>query len=263
MLPTRRPNRARLSDKPHGRWHTGHLCSADTVAILVYFRYDARMKAAILVVTHYSTTHFCLDLLRSLESVHYPIVVTINEAEKCDAILDMAFLRYLAEKQIETIPIEGNRWEIGGLTAALICTSYDEFILIQDTLEIRDSNIFDLLFAHEGYSVAFGPGWLCYLGKYRRDILNRLMLPVVLTKLDAFYQEVHFGQYYNMVAADVEKREPIVLFPQWGNDNPANTYETHFGRENIVLDNPYVIKRKSLSWAPVGPFNSTILHYKG
>jgi hypothetical protein len=211
---------------------------------------------AILIVTWYGTVKYCLELLKSLENYKdYPLVVAINESEK---LTDPEFLEYLQSHPIEVIPIAGNRWECGGLMAASVFSPYQEFILIQDTLEVKDPSIFNQMFAYEGRSVAFGDGWLCYLGKYRRDVLNQVIIPTCLTKMEAFYHEVKFGALYNWVAKHVEGQDPVVMFPEWHNDNPNNWIEERFERQNLVLDNPYLIKRKSLHWKGAGPFQGAI-----
>jgi len=216
------------------------------------------MKRAILIVTWSGTTHYCLNLLRTLEDYkEYPLIVAINDVENCK---DEKFLAYLNTHDIEVLPIEGNRWEMGALTAITALTSYDEFILIQDTLEVRNPSIFKTMFDFEDRSVSFGPGWLCYLGKYRRQVLNQVMIPICLTKVDAFYQEVRFGALYDIVANVVEGQSPVILFPEWGNDNPLNWTDDMFGRRNLVLDNPYLIKRKGIEWYGMGPFAASIAH---
>jgi hypothetical protein len=202
-------------------------------------------KQAILIVTWAGTVKYCQRLLESLKGYkNYPIIVAINEIESCH---DEEFLEYV--KDYDVLKIEGNRWELGGLTAAICYTSYDEFILIQDTLEVKDPSIFDMMFRHNG-SIAFGKDWQCYLGKYRRQVLNSITIPICLTKMDAFYQEVMFASMYTFVANQVEGIVVPTLFPEWGNDNPNNWQDHEFDRDNIVLDNPYLIKRKSVTLVP-------------
>jgi hypothetical protein len=71
--------------------------------------------------------------------------------------------------------------------------------------------------------------------------------------MDAFYYEHVLPSMYGYVAKELEGEEPVVLFPEWGNGNPNNYTETKFDRENIVLYNPYLIKRKSTEWkGPLG-----------
>lgn len=202
---------------------------------------------AILLVTWAGTVHLAKQLLEtSLKDSKWPIVVVISEAE---ATTDGESMRWLIDNY-RTIPVEGNRWEVGGLEAMLIFTTYEEWVLIQDTLEIKDASIFDIMFdeKYDGKSLAFGPNWLCYLGKYRRQILTQFPVPVCLNKMDAFYYEHFLPRMYDTVAKVLEGQPAEVLFPEWGNTNPNNTMDEKFGRKNLVLDNPYLIKRKSLEW---------------
>lgn len=217
------------------------------------------MKQAILLVSWAGTIHLAKEMLQtSMKDFSRPIVVAVNEIE---AVTDNETLSWLMENY-QTLPIQGNRWEVGGLEAMLAFTDYDEWILIQDTLEIIESSIFTHMFnpQYMNKSVSFGPGWLCYLGKYRREILMQFPLPVCLTKMDAFYHEQMLARTYEAVAELVEGQKVKVLFPDWGNDNPQNTYDNKFNRKNIVLYNPFIIKRKALEWmGPVGTI-ATIEH---
>jgi hypothetical protein len=204
-------------------------------------------KQAVLLVTWAGTIGLAAQMLEtSLKNYSRPIIVVVNEVESVE---DTETLMWIIANH-RTVPIEGNRWEVGGLEAMLAFTDFDEWILIQDTLEIKDISIFDYMFSDTFFerSVAFGPGWLCYLGKYRREILTQFPMPVVLNKMDAFYYEHYLPKMYEFIAKQVEGQPVHVLFPEWGNNNPNNTIDEMFGRKNLVLDNPYLIKRKSLEW---------------
>jgi hypothetical protein len=206
------------------------------------------MKQGIALVTWAGTVHLAKELLEaSFKDYSKPVVVIINEIESCQ---DAETLKWLIANYM-TLPVEGNRWEMGGLEAMMTFTDLDEWILIQDTLEIKDISIFDRMFSEEfdGRSVSYGPGWQCYLGKYRREVLSLILLPICLTKSDAIYHELGFPIIYDKVAQEVEGKSVYTLFMDWGNSNPANTYDTKFGRENVVLDNPFIIKRKSLGYS--------------
>jgi hypothetical protein len=209
-------------------------------------------KQAILLVSWAGTIHLAKELLEtSLKDYNRDIVVVINDIA---AVKDEETLSWLMNCGHKVFPVEGNRWEMGGLEAMIVFTGYEEFILIQDTLEIKDTKIFDIMFdEYPGRSVAFGKDWACYLGKYRRQILMQFPLPPVLNKMDAFYWEQVLPMAYEGVAKQLEGHELAVLFPEWHNKNPNNYYDEKFGRTNIVLDNPYLIKRKSVEWP--GPFN--------
>lgn len=210
-------------------------------------------KKALLLVTWAGTIHYAKHRLQNdLNNYPRPVIVVINEIE---SVTDNDTLTWLMENY-RTIPVEGNRWEVGGLQSMISFTDYDEWILIQDTLEIIDTSIFDYMFdapSLQNKSVAYGPGWLCYLGKYRREILMQFPLPVCLTKADAYYHEHMLPRIYEQVASVIEGSPVHVMFPEWGNKNPKNHTDYAFGRENLVLYNDFVIKRKSLEWeGPLG-----------
>jgi hypothetical protein len=205
---------------------------------------------AILLVSWAGTIHLAKQQLEGpLKGYSQDVIVVINEIEKTT---DHATLAWLMDNH-KVIPIDGNRWEVGGLEAMLVFTGYQEWVMIQDTLEILDASIFQVMFDDfPGRSVAYGPGWMCYLGKYRREVLLHFPLPTVLNKMDAVYYEHILPTMYGVMAVAVEGQEPHILFPEWTNKNPANYYEEKFGRNNLVIANPYVLKRKSTEWH--GPF---------
>lgn len=208
--------------------------------------FGVNMKQAIALVTWAGTIHLAKELLEtSLKDYSKQVVVIINEVEASE---DVDTLKWLVNNYF-TLPVQGNRWEVGGLEAMMALTDFDEWILIQDTLEIKDITIFDSMFNSYGKSVSFGPGWHCYLGKYRREVLNQITLPVCLNKIDAIYHElITLPRMYNKVAEILEGQPVKVLFENWGNANPTNTYDYKFNRKNLVLGNPYIVKRKSLEY---------------
>lgn len=215
---------------------------------------------AILLVSWAGTIHLAKAQLEGpLKGYSQDIVVVINEIE---SVTDHSTLSWLMNSGHKIIPIDGNRWEVGALEAILVFTDYQEWILIQDTLEILDTSIFQVMFDNfPNRSVAFGPGWMCYLGKYRRAILLQFPLPSAHNKMDAFYYEHVLPTMYNVIAIAIEGQEPHILFPDWTNTNPNNYYEEKFGRKNLVLANPYLIKRKSTEWK--GPFGLKADVYQG
>ena len=213
---------------------------------------------AILLVTCASTIHLARQLLETTR-FNYPVVVAVNQAEMLGLTYDNAYsLERVQRYAAQIIPIEGNRWELGAIQYMLMFTNYDDWILIQDTIEVKDNDIFNRMFEHPNRSVSFGPFWECYLGRYRREVLTHIQIPICLTKFDSVYQEVMFHRQYNEVAKNIEQTEVLVMFSEWGNDNPKNTQDQKFGRRNLVLDNPYIIKRKSLEWSLPGDFKFTI-----
>jgi hypothetical protein len=117
---------------------------------------------ALLLVSWAGTIHLAKEMLET-SLLNYPrdIIVVVNQVE---AVTDYDTFAWLMANH-KVIPIDGNRWEVGALEAILVFTDYQEWILIQDTLEIIDTSIFDRMFDEfPNRSVSFGPGWMCYLG---------------------------------------------------------------------------------------------------
>jgi hypothetical protein len=184
----------------------------------------------------------------------YPLIVVVNEARflqpQIRAFLDANYI--LLEN-------EDNLWEVGAIEAIMSRTEVEEFVFMQDTMVVRNPVIFDRMFKDfPEQSVSFGKHWWCYLGKYRREVLENIRMPRVLTKKQAMYQEVAFVRSY----LEVEPEVPY-LFPAWGLDNPENRTEERFGRTNLVLENPYIIKYTgTVANTAEGAFRTTDLSWE-
>ena len=118
----------------------------------------------------------------------------------------------------------------------------DEFFLLQDSVEVFDTSFIDDAFERfPGQSVAFDRHFSHYMGKYRREVLQRMRpLPKVTSKEEAIYQEFKFVQNY----VKYEWREIPVLDDKFADDNPDNYWANTFGRKNLVLVSKYLKKYK-------------------
>lgn len=204
------------------------------------------MNSGLVLVTWSKTIHLAKELLQSsaVSSSIVPIAVVVNEIE---SLIDYDVYRWINENY-PIYPIEGNRWEVGAIEAAYVFSGFDEFILIQDTLEIKDMSVFEAMLSVEGHSIAYNSKWECYLGKYRRAVLDKMTIPYAFTKLDALYWEIRLPTIYNEISEQMEGHRFLTVNDNWGNNNPDNYHEEKFGRKNIVLADDYIIKRKSIEW---------------
>jgi hypothetical protein len=195
------------------------------------------MKQGIVIVTWSGGMDSCNLLLHSfLNYRKYPIYIILNDVRNAPIAWGIELRR-----NYNLLVTVNDSFECGALHAVMTMTDLDEFILIQDTFEVKNPFFIEQMFdAYEGQSVSFGPGFSHYFGKFRRDTLNTLEIPVTLSKYDAIQAEKDFmGKIYMGAEENIS-----VLFPDFHDANKSNIIEQRWGRANLVLENDYVIKRK-------------------
>ena len=140
----------------------------------------------------------------------------------------------------EHIAVVSYGYELAKIAWVMENTTVDRFFFLQDSWVIKSDKFWDLLDQFEG-SVAltrdpyfFG----CYAGVYERSVVDRIGTPVVKDKQDSILLEIDWHRRY--VEASVE---PTVLFPELTDKNAAGVVVKH-GRENLVLENEFVMKFK-------------------
>ena len=132
-------------------------------------------------------------------------------------------------------------WEMGKIRYIRDHTLIDEFLLLQESVEIKDREYFPVIFEkYEGQSVKFHPGCTSYICKYRREVLNQLTLPIIQTKDESVYYETEFHRQYQAI-------EEMQLLPCDIDDSP-NNFETKFGRKSLVVKSPFLWKYKTSIW---------------
>lgn len=163
----------------------------------------------IAIVHHQSNKLFLDDLLKSLEGVEYPIKVYENDPND-------------------------SRFELGVLQKALDEFDDDVF-LIQDSCEVKDVALFDKAAKHNG-GLALCHRFMSYLGKYKKDVLKQMEIPVVTHKNDSIHHELHFNSLYMRLDPEFIYLDPMV-------DNEQR--EEKHGRINMILENQWVKKYKN------------------
>lgn len=135
-------------------------------------------------------------------------------------------------------------YELGKIRWAYEHTNFDDILFIQDSCVIHDLKLLDMVFGYEGsvsitnHPTLFG----CYLGKYRREVLTRSKIPVVLTKAESVRQETSWTVKYAALDSTIN------LFDDF--DVPEkHFFEQRHGRNNLVLRNEYLTKYKG-TWSP-------------
>lgn len=163
----------------------------------------------IIGIVHHSSNREMLDnLLRSIEGVKYPVIIFYNHAG-------------------------WDGYELGALTHL---SKIDDVCLLQDSVEIKDIGLFDRLAAAPG-GVALCHNFQCYLGKYSKKVLDSISIPEVRSKTESVNQESQFYYTYSAADPDYQTLEPVL------HDNHGRK-EYRFGRENLILENDYLIKYK-------------------
>jgi len=193
------------------------------------------MKQGIVIVT-WSGGKPQLDLLLySLRGYRkYPFYIVYNDATNAPVSQIMEL-----EKEYNLLMTREDSFECGALQGILDNTDLDEFILLQDTFEILNPKFFGEIFNNSPeMSVTFGPTFSFFFGKFRREALLKVKIPITLNKHDAITAELNFPREY-------VKNEPFRIFdekfiPIVSDDN----LEMRWGRVNLITKNDYVIKRQ-------------------
>lgn len=184
------------------------------------------VNKGIVIVTHESNRPFLDDCLKSCLQDKYPILVVNNLGK----IIDKGI------PGVEYVNLNWNGFELGGILAGM--DRFDEFILLQDTVVIKDQRMFDIAFDHKG-SVGFSQDLAYhYCAKFKTDILKRLEVPKVSDRKEAISWEWKFGRAYKEADPDYIELEPL-----GAGDHSIPQIERH-GHKGILLVNNYMEKFK-------------------
>lgn len=172
------------------------------------------MKQAIVIYTHHNAPGALENCLKSLQGYFkYPIIILYNDD-----------------------------WEIGCIKWMYERTDCDEFFLMQDTVEIKDLSLFDILFEEKAnFSVSIAPKADSYLVKYCREVLDNIEIPVAKNKRQAVDYEWDYWNFHYF-----SKCVAYTLLPSLG---PENVFEEKFGKYRQKLENEYLVKYKG-TWLP-------------
>ncbi|MCH9739509.1 MAG: hypothetical protein K0U38_01520 [Epsilonproteobacteria bacterium] len=168
------------------------------------------MQQAIVIATTPSTNPFLQNLLYSINGYDkYPIII-----------------------------LSDYNYELGKIKFMVEHIDFDEFLLLHDTCEIKDTSLFDIVFklmSGKSVSLSTSPSPCgSYLGKYRREVLEKMTIPKISSKLETVDQEEIFNRSY--------PDEWHYLKPTLKN---SNIFVNKFGKDVMVLENKYLIKYKS------------------
>lgn len=202
------------------------------------------MNQGIVVTTWSGGEKPCKRLIESIWTTPYPVAFVINDAQNTSLDWWKTLYALTGEMDWHVFPQDFDGFEIGAIEKVLTETNWDEFILLQDTIEIKNVEIFRILFEDfAGYSVAYNPHFQMYLGKYKREILNKLTLPIVRDKIEAVRQEELFTREYWKIDPSTK-----VFNPHFRDENFYNNWDNEFDRRNLKMEDDYIIKRKA-TWS--------------
>ena len=238
------------------------------------------MKNVIVIPTHRTGTKLLENLLASFQGYsEYPILIVFSDYGQSDREAFSSIINSFSKLPLSLETIETNSFELGGLYTAYKKTDYDEFFLLSHSCEIVNRNIFDIVFkTNAGRSVAFGlqigdwnaamghnfqnerfilkyldratndklvrlgniKFWQGHLGKFRREILNKMNLLDYLphNMIEAISKsELLFTSTYHSLDSTT-----VVLFPDWID---GKVVEEKFGKKRLKIMNEYIIKWKT------------------
>lgn len=136
------------------------------------------------------------------------------------------------------IVVVNDDFELGKIKWVMDNTNLDEFFLLHDTVEIKNTSMFDIAFQTPGsFALANQPVYMgMFLGKYRREILSQMQITPTITKRQAVLAEIEFNNRY----AQLEPSQHSIAQPLHDTD----IFEDKFGRKNMILENPWIKKYK-------------------
>jgi hypothetical protein len=187
------------------------------------------MKQGIVICSWSGGREWLDQCLKSLEGCKYPITVIINDAGNADP-------HWIEAIKHNVGLINEDTYEVGAIQAGH--QVYDEFFFLQDTCQIKNLEIFDIIFQeYKGKSIQWGYKFQSYLGKFRKEILDQIEFPMVRTKTDAIANETDFLNKYLELDP-----ETVVLFPMFSDFTGHQI--SYLGRNNLMIENEYLIKWK-------------------
>ena len=140
----------------------------------------------------------------------------------------------------EHIVVSNYGYELAKLGWLMTHTTADRFLFLQDSWVVKTPDFFDLLTEHTGSLALLSDPYYfgCYAGIYERKVIEEIGVPTISLKFDAVQAERSWHESYVQISG-----EPPVLFPEL-RDDTATEVRHHHGRDNLILENDYIIKYK-------------------
>jgi hypothetical protein len=196
------------------------------------------------------------NLLESLKGNEmYPICIFINGfGPSTNPIPE--WLRVLPDKYpMISCPIHLNDrdgYELAAIKWAVEQTNLEEFLLLQDTMEVVDPSFLYYIFeAYSGRSVSYSGDFSSYFLKFRREALLKMEIPQNFTKVESVRNEADFISAYRAI-------ENVDIFHPSFTD-ASGKEEWFLDRLNLVIRDEYMIKRKG-TWKATSLFRTPLEH---
>lgn len=170
-------------------------------------------------------------LLASLEGCDYPIYIVVNSAR----VAEPDWLEMLG-RWGTVLANDELGFELEAFRTILERTDVDEFLFLQDTFEVLDQGFLADVFGCPD-SVALGPTFFHYAGKWKRSVLETMEIPRVDTKIGSIHWEHTFSRLY-------WEREPVWVFDPHFHDGENKGFVNAYGRLNMLLENDHYRKLK-------------------
>lgn len=198
------------------------------------------MNRAVVVGAYHGNAEALELLLQSLTGCRWPVVIVVSGGAMAPPEW-LAHLETLVEVHVDwhLFVNAEDTYELGAFARVLLDTRLDEFLFLQDTFEVLDQSFIDRVMAHDG-PVALGPAMFHYAAKWRREILEKMVLPVVRNKR----QSVHWEHAFSSEYLRLETKPLWVVDPHF-HDGEHKGFVKMFGRTNMLLENDWYRKRKA------------------
>lgn len=144
-----------------------------------------------------------------------------------------------------TVCVSRTGGELGAIRMIYEGTHWSRWLLLQDSCEVLDGGLFDLVDATPG-SALLGPRPAMYMAVYEREILDRIGFPDVPAGVDrslAIQHETAWMDRYEVAHRELRGASVPVLFPTFRDADAPRQVWRH-GRLNLVLECPYLRKYK-------------------
>ena len=137
------------------------------------------------------------------------------------------------------LAVDCDGYEVGKIKWVIDHTDIDEFIFLQDSVEIKDNTLFDVCFSttHSVSICDYPNPFGCYLGKYKRSVLEKIYLPDIKTKAESVNYESKFFIDY------MKYEQPTQI---GGSLEDVKNYVEKWGHKVMKIENEYLIKYKSI-----------------
>lgn len=198
------------------------------------------MDRAIVVGAWHGNADALWRLLASLHGTQWPVMIVVSGSDSSPKEFVSRLLSECSGRpRWEIYSNAEDRYELGAFSVILAQTEVDEFLFLQDTFEWKQIGLIDAIMAHDG-PVALGPAMFHYAGKWRREILDKMIIPTVTNKKDSVHYEHAFSHEYLR-----HETKPLWVVDQHFHDGEHKGFVQAYGRKNMVLENDWYRKLKA------------------